>query len=103
MLHFLQHFCGINAIFYYSSQTLQTVGLENIWLGNVIVNTANLVGVFIAFRMIDRFAHLLKNWKNFVCFRLGRTILLQISCIGVMLSALLLTLTLLQTNGSQSV
>mmetsp|Transcript_54638 Transcript_54638/g.67047 ORF Transcript_54638/g.67047 Transcript_54638/m.67047 type:complete len:534 (-) Transcript_54638:144-1745(-) len=79
MLMILQQLCGVNAIFFYSGQTLSNAGLTEPfpkWIGNCIINTANFFAVFIAVKLMDES---------------GRKKLLFISGIGVAISSLIMS------------
>lgn len=42
-LHCLQQFSGINAVFYYSSDFFKSAGVENDWLGTVLIGSVNVI------------------------------------------------------------
>ena len=76
-LHALQQLSGINVVFYYSQDILEAAGVDNTWLGSVLLSIANFVAVVVVTPLIDR---------------LGRRKLLLISSIGMVVSSAAITL-----------
>jgi SP family facilitated glucose transporter-like MFS transporter 3 len=78
-LQMSQQLCGINAVFYYSTDFFKGI-LDNPLMGTCLVNAVNVLATFVAMKLMDR-AH-------------RRTLLLWSSG-GMLASCILLTLTLL--------
>ncbi len=75
-LHSFQQLSGINVVMYYSQEILENAGVENAWLGVVLIGTANFLAVLFISPFVDK---------------LGRRFLLILSGIGMMLSFLALS------------
>eukprot|EP01083_Nonionella_stella_P090402 252566_1 len=86
-VHMLQQLSGINVVFYYSTSILHSAGFKNVWLGSVLLSVANLIGVIIAIPLVDK-------W--------GRKKLLLLSSIGMIVSALAITVTFIGLKDGQS-
>lgn len=81
-LQIMQQLSGINAVFYYSSDTLKHAGLNSnfeLWAGSLLIAVANVLSVFPAVIFMDK---------------LGRKKLLYISSFGMIAAALLFSISL---------
>ena len=57
VIQLMQQFSGINSVFYYSTDTLKKAGLQSplqLWLGTVLIATANFVAVLIPVQLMDK-------------------------------------------------
>mmetsp|Transcript_38458 Transcript_38458/g.61471 ORF Transcript_38458/g.61471 Transcript_38458/m.61471 type:complete len:526 (-) Transcript_38458:118-1695(-) len=75
-LHMLQQLSGINAVFYYSTDILETAGVNNTWLGSVLLSVANFIAVVAITPFVDR---------------LGRRKLLLVSSAGMVVCCAAIT------------
>mmetsp|Transcript_16865 Transcript_16865/g.26828 ORF Transcript_16865/g.26828 Transcript_16865/m.26828 type:complete len:696 (+) Transcript_16865:31-2118(+) len=82
-LQMLQQLSGINSVWYYSSIMLQNAGLTSsiqLWLGNVLLAATNFFGVLIPVKLVEK---------------LGRKLLLYLSCAGMMMASVALSAVLM--------
>eukprot|EP01083_Nonionella_stella_P104246 298528_1 len=82
-LQILQQFSGINSVWYYSSIMLQNAGLTSssqLWIGNILIASSNFFGVLIPVKLIEK---------------IGRKLLIYLSCGGMIIAEILLSLTMM--------
>lgn len=86
LLQMAQQFCGINAVFYYSTMFFEGV-ISNPLLGSVVVAAVNVLATYVALLLMDR------------C---GRRPLILISCAGMAASVVVIVLGMKGAFGESS-
>ena len=77
LLHMIQQLSGINTVFYYSAEILQSAGVGNAWVGSLILAIANFIATAVITPFVDK---------------LGRKKLLIVSAFGMAISGVALTI-----------